>query len=194
MALERRRWAIPGWALAFLVSCGGGGSATAPVPVQNAPLPVTFSLTSPAVVGDRLPADFTCDGTSATLPLAWGAPPAGTKAFALIMHTVAVPASGPTEIHTYWVLYDLPPTLTGLPRNVTGVGTWGINSLNGQPSYSPPCSQGPGDKTYTLTLYALSADPYLPDPSVKVTRDVLLSAIQDRTLGTATLNVVYARP
>lgn len=187
------RWGIPMLLGAVLLGCGAASNPASPA-VSSTPASGTFTLTSPEITSGRLPADYTCDGTSSTLPLAWSGAPTNTRNFALIMHTVAVPASGPTEIHTYWVLYNIPPTTTGLLKNQTDVGTWGLNSLNDQPSYSPPCSQGPGDKTYTLTLYALSAEPFLPDPSVKVTRDVLLAAIQDRTVATATMNVVYARP
>lgn len=177
-----------------LLGCGSGsGSPASASPAAPGPVS-SLLLSSPDVVNGRLPADYTCDGTSSTLPLTWSQAPTGTRSFALIMHTVAVPATGPTEIHVYWVLYDIPPTATGLLKNQTDVGTWGVNSLNGQAAYAPPCSQGPGDKTYTLTLYALSAPPVIADPSVKVTRDVLLAAMQDRTLATATLDVIYARP
>jgi phosphatidylethanolamine-binding protein (PEBP) family uncharacterized protein len=151
----------------------------------------TLRLTSSAVVdGGRLPADYTCDGSAATLPLAWTGAPAATQAFALLMHHVA----SPEDIHWYWVLYDIPADVTGLPRNVTGVGTLGNNSVNGRTEYAPPCSQGPGDKTYTCTVYALSAPVELTVPPSEVSREVLLEAMADRTLASASLSMVYARP
>jgi hypothetical protein len=48
--------------------------------------------------------------------------------------------------------------------------------------------------TYTYTVYALSAAPQINGPAISVTRDALLNAIADRTLGSATLDVTYARP
>ena len=59
--------------------------------------------------------------------------------------------------------------------------------------YAPPCSKGPGDKEYIYTVYALSAQPQLSMPAAQVNRAVLLEAIQDITLASAELHVVYAR-
>lgn len=151
----------------------------------------TFGLSSPEVAdGGTLPADYTCDGTSATLPLAWSGAPTGTVSYAVVMHHVDPQG----EIKWYWILYDIPATVTSLARNVTGVGTVGSNSENPQAAYAPPCSQGPGPKTYVYTVYALSAAPVLPSDPAAVTRAVLLDAIADRTLGSASLSVVYSRP
>ncbi len=148
-----------------------------------------FTLTSPAVAeGGRLPIEYTCDGGGSTLALDWSGAPAETQSFAVIMHHEAQDG-----IHWYWVLYDIPADVTSLPTDVSGVGVLGNNINNGLAEYSPPCSKGPGDKTYTYTVYALSAEPQIDLPAEQVTRDVLLAAIQDITLGSADLNVVYAR-
>jgi phosphatidylethanolamine-binding protein (PEBP) family uncharacterized protein len=137
-----------------------------------------------------LPVEYTCDGSSATLPLDWSGAPANTQRFALVMYTIP----GPNESHWYWVLYDIPVNLSNLAKNATGVGTLGNNSVNGRTEYAPPCSKGPGAKLYTYTLYALSAPPEFYVPAAKVSRDVLLSAIKDRTIASASLNVYYSRP
>jgi phosphatidylethanolamine-binding protein (PEBP) family uncharacterized protein len=65
--------------------------------------------------------------------------------------------------------------------------------VNDKTTYSPPCSKGPGPKTYTYTVYALSAQPQLTVPASQVKRDVLLAAMQNITLATAELHVTYAR-
>lgn len=65
--------------------------------------------------------------------------------------------------------------------------------MNGEAQYAPPCSKGPGEKVYTYTVYALSAEPQLSVPASEVTRDVLLEAIQDIVLASAALNVTYTR-
>ena len=70
----------------------------------------------------------------------------------------------------------------------------GNNSINGRVEYAPPHSKGPGPKTYTYTLYALSAPVNLDVAPSKVNRDLLLAAMQDRILATAELKVVYSRP
>jgi len=105
------------------------------------------------------------------------------------MHHVA----GPGDVHWYWVLYNVPAGTTNLPTNVKGVGTLGNNSVDSKLAYSPPCSKGPGRKTYTYTVFALSAAPQIGVDASAVTRDVLLAAIQDRTLSSATLTVTYNR-
>ena len=149
-----------------------------------------FVLSSPeAVDGGSLPREYTCDGSSATLPLEWSGTPPGTKSLAIVMHTIPAP----NESHWYWVLYNIPPDTRSLAKNVSGIGTLGNNSVNGKTAYSPPCSKGPGAKKYTYTIYALSAPPQLSVSPAKVSRDVLLAAIKDRTIASAELNVYYSR-
>lgn len=149
-----------------------------------------FSLSSPEIKADSLlPIDYTCDGVSATLPLEWSGEPEGTVAFALIMHHEA----SPTDIHWYWVLYYIPASVHGLSKNVSGIGILGTNSVNDKNEYAPPCSQGPGIKAYTYTVYALSSNPVINVPQVEVTRQVLLDAIDEITLSSAKMTVYYSR-
>ena len=154
------------------------------------PTSTEFVLTSPDVTeAGNLPKDYTCDGTSATLPLNWQNAPAGTTSFAVVMHHIP----GPGDSHWYWMLYNIPATVTALSKNSQGVGILGTNSVNGRTEYSPPCSKGPGAKDYTYTIYALSQAPEFVVTADAVDRDTLLAAIADRTLGSATLNVIYSR-
>jgi len=149
-----------------------------------------FILTSPEILSDSLlPKEYTCDGESATLPLRWSGAPEGTKYFALIMHHEA----SATDIHWYWVLYNIPLSVQSLEKNISGIGTLGNNSVNGNTAYAPPCSQGPGAKLYTYTLYALSQPVTVTVPASEVSREVLLEAIKNTTLSTTTLTVVYSR-
>jgi len=150
----------------------------------------SFTLSSPDVVeGGALPAEYTCDGNSATLPLTWSGAPANTESFAVVMHHIP----GPGDAHWYWVLYNIPADVTTLAQNSAGVGMLGTNSVNGETVYAPPCSKGPGEKVYTYTVYALSAQPQFSVPASEVSRSVLLDAIQDTTLASAELNVTYTR-
>jgi phosphatidylethanolamine-binding protein (PEBP) family uncharacterized protein len=150
----------------------------------------SFILTSPkATEGGTLPVDYTCDGAGATLPLKWTGAPSGTNSFAVLMDHIATP----TDIHWYWILWDIPADVTSLPKNVTKIGVLGTNSVNELTEYAPPCSKGPGAKTYTYTVYALSAEPQLSVPANQVDREVFLEAIQDITLASSKLNVTYAR-
>jgi phosphatidylethanolamine-binding protein (PEBP) family uncharacterized protein len=149
-----------------------------------------FKLTSPDISSDSLlPALYTCDGESATLPLEWSGYPVNTRFFALIMHHEA----SPTDIHWYWVLYNIPSTVNSLCKNIRGTGTLGNNSVNGKTEYAPPCSQGPGYKKYIYTIYALSDSVKFSVPASEVNRQTLLDTIQNITLSSATLNVMYSR-
>jgi len=151
---------------------------------------VNFKLSSPDIKQDSLlPREYTCDGESATLPLEWIGFPESTKCFALVMHHKA----SPTYIHWYWVLYDIPLSVQSLPKNVARIGILGNNSVNGNTEYAPPCSKGPGPKEYIYTIYALSDSVSLTVPHSEVSREVLLEAIKNITISSATLTVIYSR-
>lgn len=151
----------------------------------------SFTLTSPVVAeGGALPATYTCDGAGTSPPIAWANPPKGTKGFAVVMDHVP-PEGG---YHWYWLMWGIPAKARTLPAAVTRIGHLGGNSVNRNIGYAPPCSQGPGLKKYTVTIYALSGSPKLPTASsASVTRDSLLAAISAITLSKAVLNVTYSR-
>lgn len=155
-----------------------------------APAPTDFQLTSAAVTnGGSLPATFTCDGESVSPPVAWKNPPTGTRSFALVMHHIPPGDEAP---HVYWIVHHIPANLRGIPQNDSHIGVQGGNTINRQSRYAPPCSQGPGKKWYTLTLYALSGEPEL-NRSGPVTRDTLLEALKGKILNSTVLNVSYER-
>lgn len=150
--------------------------------------PGDFLLSSPAfVAGGSYPVEFTGDGAGVSPPLAWTGAPEGTKFFALTLWHLPGPG-GPEK--SYWVLYNIPASAKSLSKNVRGIGKPGYNDKN-QPTYDPMKSKGPGVKEYHLTLYALSAEPRFSQ--AKVTRNELLSAIKDITLGETTLSYTYER-
>ncbi len=149
-----------------------------------------FILTSPVVKdGDELPKEFNGDGEGATLPLNWKGAPEGTKSFALVMDHLA---KG-DDMKVYWVVWDIPAEVNSFPKNVKGVGQLGATWKRGE-SYVTPHSAGGGTKKYTLTMYALSEKPKLDPEKTEVTRDVLLRAIKDSILDSASIDVNYTRP
>jgi len=141
-------------------------------------------------------AGLTCDGSRTSPSVRWANPPAGTKSFAVIMHTVAGPprpGDKPGEsIHAYLIRYQLPSTLRALGEGQTLVGMFGANTVDGKNTYTPPCSQGPGLKYYTLTVYALSSIPKF-SAGTTVTRPVMLAKIKKTTLASAKMTVGYSR-
>ncbi|MCX6370052.1 MAG: hypothetical protein NTZ58_02205 [Solirubrobacterales bacterium] len=69
---------------------------------------------------------------------------------------------------------------------------FGANTVDGKNSYSSPCSQGPGLKYYTLTVYALSSIPKF-SAGTTVTRPVMLAKIKKTTLASAKMTIGYSR-
>jgi phosphatidylethanolamine-binding protein (PEBP) family uncharacterized protein len=148
-----------------------------------------FQLQSPVVAnGGTLPVEFTGDGPGSTLPLEWSGAPAGTKSYALIMHHLD--KEGVTKY--YWTLYNIPAEVTHLDKNTLGIGKLGA-SFKGQVGYEPPHSQGPGAKTYVLTLYALSSELKINVAARQITGAFLSAAIKDKVLASTDLSVVYSR-
>jgi Raf kinase inhibitor-like YbhB/YbcL family protein len=68
---------------------------------------------------------------------------------------------------THWVVYNLPPTLTGLPEGVpagklTGGGIQGINSSRKE-GYLGPCPPAGKPHRYFFKLFATDLEPNLSD-------------------------------
>jgi phosphatidylethanolamine-binding protein (PEBP) family uncharacterized protein len=192
-------------ALAAFAGCGGSGTSADATTVGAVSPPITppvitpvitptgsFTLTSASAVGTTLPADYTCDGVASTPALTWSNAPTGTAEFAVLMTTL--PGDGSTKYN--WVLHSIPVGKTGLAKDSYGVGTLGVGSDGPIVAYQAPCSQGLGEKSYTLTVYALSASPNLStnlSPSTATTGASLASAIASITLGSASLSLTYNR-
>jgi len=146
----------------------------------------TLAVRSPAIGADRmLPSEYTCDGAGVSPPIEWEAGPEGTKSYALVLWHEA-----PDQTKSYWVIHGIPATITVLPKAARGVGVMGLNDKR-RPEYDPPCSRGPGLKTYHVTVYALSATPQLP--ATAVDREALLAAVEGITLADGTLTFSYER-
>ncbi|HJW73277.1 MAG TPA: PKD domain-containing protein [Geothrix sp.] len=171
-------------------NAGGSSTSSQTVTVNAA---TSFTLTSSVVTnGGTLPIDYTADGSGTSPDLSWPGPPAGTKSYALLMSTL--PGDGTTLYN--WVLYNIAPNTTGLAKNSNGGATAGASGHTltmPATGYAPPQSVGPGTKTYTFTIYALSGNPTLPSDPTQVTGAVLAQAISGLTLGSAKFDVTYAR-
>lgn len=133
----------------------------------------------------QLAVECTCDGRGVSPAIAWSGVPAGTRSLAVsLWHTA------PDQEKSYWVVYNIPAHVTELPLAAQGIGTLGLND-RGRAAYEPPCSKGPGVKTYHVTVYALSAE--LTLAAGRTRRADLLAALRDRILATSTLDLRYER-
>ena len=154
-----------------------------------------FTLSSPAFSANgKLPTTYTCDGSSSIPPISWSGVPSATKSLVLTFDTLpGPPRPGETDSgkHAMFVLYNIPITSSGYTSNSDIKGTFGQNFQGRSLGYTPPCSQGPGDKTYTFTAYALSST--LDIAPNLATESAIEKLIADKTLATSTLTVTYAR-
>jgi phosphatidylethanolamine-binding protein (PEBP) family uncharacterized protein/predicted phosphodiesterase len=166
-----------------------GGGAPPPPPPKTPPAASKLALASAGLsAAGQLDVRYTCDGDGVAPPFEWTAPPEGTTSVALTIHHVP-PEGGE---HVYLVLWGLAPNVRSLAAAQKSLGVFGINTVNRRPEYAPPCSQGPGEKLYTATLFALREEPKLSKSSA-VTRAELLAAIAETTLATASLDLRYSR-
>ena len=168
-----------------------------------------FEITSPAFTNIRprvpIPHKYTCVDGDASPPLTWSGTPQGAKSLALI----ADDPEHRTGLWVHWVLYNIPPNVTGLPEGIptsTDVlpdGTvQGINH-NKHIGYNGPCpppnvAQGifysyAGEKPhkYYFKLYALDSEVGLGPGA---TKEELVKAMDGHVLAQAEWVGKYTRP
>ena len=154
---------------------------------------MTFALSSPDFSdGQRLPRVLTCEGSDTSPALTWAGAPVGTKSFALIIDDPDAPdPKAPKTVWVHWVLYNLPPSATGLARGVTQLPEGTREGLNDwqRTGYGGPCPPI-GRHRYFHTLYALDA--VLPDLK-HPTKATLLAALQPHVLAKAVLMGTYQK-
>jgi Raf kinase inhibitor-like YbhB/YbcL family protein len=163
--------------------------------IANGALPMSFTLTSPAFAnGAEIPARYTCEGDDLSPPLAWSAPPDGTRSLVLIVDDPDAPdPKAPKVTWVHWLLYNLPPTASLLPegmdREALPAGTReGLNDWK-QPGYGGPCPPI-GRHRYFHKLYAL--DIVLPDLG-PVTKARLEEAMRGHVLAHSELIGTYEK-
>ena len=156
---------------------------------------MTLTLTSPAFTHNgSMPARLTCDGQDRSPELHWSGLPAETKSLALIVDDPDAPdPAAPRMTWVHWVLYNIPPTATGLaeavaPSDLPAGTRQGLNDW-GRTGYGGPCPPI-GRHRYFHKLYAL--DTVLPDLG-KPAKAALERAIKGHVLASTELVGTYQR-
>ena len=156
---------------------------------------MTLTLTSPAFAHQgAIPSQHTCDGEDRSPALSWSGVPQGTQCLALIVDDPDAPdPAAPRMTWVHWVLYNIPPGVTGLPEAVQDQdlpqGTLqGLNDWK-RTGYGGPCPPI-GRHRYYHKLYAL--DTLLPDLKTP-TKARLEQAVQGHVLAEAVLMGTYQR-
>jgi len=144
--------------------------------------------------GGTLPKDFTCDGKGISPSFSWSNVPVNAQSLVLIMDTEPGPLR-PGEVdtgkHFYLTIFNIPKTVNSIASGATNIGTLGQNFQGKAPGYTPPCSQGPGAKKYSIYLYALSSK--LTLSATEATESSLLIAMTGKVISSASLDVFYSR-
>jgi Raf kinase inhibitor-like YbhB/YbcL family protein len=158
-------------------------------------MPMSLTLTSSAFQHNgKIPARYTCDGDDSSPDLAWSGVPANAKSLALIVDDPDAPdPKAPRTIWVHWLLYNLPPTATGLaagvqPAQLPAGTLQGINDWK-RTGYGGPCPPI-GRHRYFHKLYAL--DVMLPDLG-KPTKAKLEQAMKGHVLAEASLIGTFER-
>ncbi len=156
---------------------------------------MSLTLLSESFTADgEIPEAYTCEGEDVSPHLAWRDAPKGTASFVLIVDDPDAPdPNAPQMVWVHWILYNLPPSASELPRGVT-VENQPVGTLQGfndwkRTGYGGPCPPI-GRHRYFHKLYAL--DSVLPDLGA-VTKEKLLAAMEGHVLATAELMGTYQK-
>ncbi len=177
----------------LLAGCASGGnpqgeaSATQSAsgsPGVAAPVPATLQVTSPAFRdGQRIPAQFTCDGSAVSPPLSWHGSAAGARAWAVVV----VDPDAPGGNYVHWVLTDIPHARRSVSAGEKPKGAVTARTSAGGPGYAPPCPPS-GTHHYRFTVYGLDRPTGLAEGAAL---DTALAAIRKAAIARGTLVGTY---
>lgn len=201
LSLATRGLLLAAFGLAALGGCERRTAAPSKAAQKGRPTQVgenvmSITLSSSAFKhNEPIPRKYTGEGADVSPPLSWSGLPAGTKELALIMDDPDAPRPEPW---VHWVIYKLPPTLSGLPEGLPktptlsdppgtmqGRNTWPKIGYNGP--MPPP---GHGVHHYHFRLYALDT---ALDVQPGLTKDELLAKMKGHILAQGELVGTYQR-
>jgi hypothetical protein len=154
---------------------------------------MALTLSSPAFANNsEIPRQYTCDGGDVSPELVWSGAPPQTKSFVLIVEDPDAPdPAHPRTTWVHWLLYNLPPTATGLNKGVTAhdLPSGALEGKNDSKhlGYDSPCPPI-GRHRYFHKLYAL--DTVLPDLN-SPTKGRLEEAMYGHVIASAVLMGTY---
>jgi Raf kinase inhibitor-like YbhB/YbcL family protein len=145
-------------------------------------------------VGEKIPSQFTADGSNRSPELHWRGVPTEARSLALVVDDPDAPdPQAPARPWVHWLLYDIPAAAEGLPEDAStaqlpegtrlGRNDWNHTRWEGP---SPPV----GEHHYLFKLYAL--DTPLGDLG-ELRREELEKAMRGHVVGEARLSGTYRR-
>ncbi|MEO9190320.1 MAG: YbhB/YbcL family Raf kinase inhibitor-like protein [Acetobacteraceae bacterium] len=181
---------IAGAALALGVLAAGAANAQG------------FAVTSPDVTeggtikSQNLFNGFGCKGNDVSPALNWSGAPSGTKSFAVTLYDPDAPTGSG---FWHWVIFDIPPTTSGLVENagnpkahLAPKGSIEVRNDYGAHGYGGPCPPA-GDKPHHYIFTVFAMDTPTLDPKADATPALVGFNLHYHTLGKATLTGLYGR-
>jgi Raf kinase inhibitor-like YbhB/YbcL family protein len=160
-------------------------------PLSSGGSDMTITITSSAFAeGGMIPRKHTCDAEDISPDLKWSGVPKEARSLALVCDDPDAPVG--TWVH--WVLFNVPPDITGLAVGIAPDATLKIGARHGKNDfgrlgYGGPCPPG-GTHRYFFKLYALDTLLNLDSGSTKAQ---LLAAMKGHILAEGQLMGKYKR-
>ena len=194
--------------LSAVVGAALGQAAQAPAGAQRgapaAPAAPAMVLTTTAWAdGTVIPAKYTQAGEQVSPSLAWSYTPAATVSLVLHMYDADASPTKGTDTQVHWLMWNMPPTLKGLPEHVPMGAT--LPDGSHQISASGPQYRGPGAPAtgplhhYMIEIYALDTKIDVPastapaNPEIE-TRTAVFKAMAGHVIGKAVYGGLFHRP
>ncbi len=147
--------------------------------------------------GDRIPDQFTVEGSDVSPPLEWSDVPQGAKSLAIVCADPDVKRKGGW---VHWVIWNIPVEATGLPEGLKrdrelaapagarqGQTSWGKKRCG---YFGPATPEGVGNHNYVFTLHALDS---VLDLKEGASAAELEKAMDGHVLATAKLVGTFSR-
>jgi len=131
-----------------------------------------------------------CNGQNLSPELHWSNPPEGTKSFALTVYDPDAPTGSG---FWHWIAYNIPSTVTNLPRGAAASPQLFTNVANdfGTLPYGGPCPPPGKPHRYVFTLHALKVEKLSPGEGA--TNAVVRFMMEAETLAKAKFSAIYGR-
>ncbi len=146
-------------------------------------------VTTAFTEGQPIPSRHAFDDQDIAPDLQWSGVPSAAKSLALICDD----PDAPMGIWVHWVLYDLTPSMTGLPEGLPksltldNGGKQGMNDYK-RVGYGGPCPPPGKPHRYFFKLYALDVK---PDLLPGLTKKDLLKAMEGHVIAEGQLMGTY---
>jgi phosphatidylethanolamine-binding protein (PEBP) family uncharacterized protein len=139
-------------ALALTTTACSSGSAVKAKPAAAAKLEVK----SAAVVGERIPARYTCDGQNVSPPIEWGAVPADVRQLALfLVGFTPKPGTKTYSVSVKWAVAGVKPGLHRLAAGQLPAGAYLATDKSGQRLRYSLCPAKGTSVHYQFELYGV---------------------------------------